>query len=71
MEEAKLLPAGVDDQGDLPGMGEKVAVDEQVISGQKNAEAGMRVLPAEDFGAGKLRLGLAMQIGPGFVGECE
>ena len=39
---------GIDDHGDLPGLGEEVPVDEHVVGRQEDAELGMRVLPTED-----------------------
>src|SRR6476660_5420296 len=71
MKETELLPSGIDDQRDLPALREKVSLNKQVIARQKPAHPGMRVLPAEQRFARKMRLDLAAQRRPGLVRKCQ
>jgi len=59
MEEPEFLFPRIDDQGHLPRLGEEVLVDEQVVARQENAEAGVRVLPADQRFGGKAAFSLA------------
>ena len=41
LEESELLPLWINDQGDLPRLIKEVTMDEQIVSGQEDAEIGV------------------------------
>src|SRR5262245_3864389 len=69
--EAELLPPGIDDHRDLPGLGEEVFVNEQVVARQEDPEARVRVLPADERVLQEGGFALAGQPLPGVVRERE
>src|SRR5579863_7691516 len=70
-EQATVFALWIVDEGDLPGRGKEVLMDEHVHIGQENTEAGMRMVPAEDLLLGITLLHLAMDVGPGLRRECD
>ena len=64
-----IAAPNIDHQGHLPRLAKEVLLDEQVVGRQKDAQARMRVLPAEQRFGRKIRLDLARQAGPRIVVE--
>ena len=68
-EAAFFVGVRIVDPGDLLRAGKKVFVDEQVMLRQKYAEAGMRVVPADDLGVRILAVFDLVNVLPGVLGK--
>src|SRR5208337_2813641 len=68
LEEAAGLLNGIDDVSHLQSLREEMLMDEKVVVRKKDAEAGMRVVPADDVQIGKKPVALAGDLFPGIVG---
>ena len=71
LEEAELVRLRVDDQGDLPRLLEVVLVNEEVVAREENAEARVRVVPADDVVVRVFLLDFLPRGRPRFVREGE
>src|SRR5258708_29457130 len=68
-EAAFFIGVGIENPGDLLGSREKVFVDEGVVVGKKNAEAWMRVIPADNALVGEVAILDFVNVLPGVLRE--